>query len=675
MRTLDRLDALPLLAATPALAVFAWWMADEGGYAPTSWMPGLVVLTAVACIGVAVAGARPSRPAIGACAALAAFTAWSFASILWSDAPAVALEGSQRSLLYLVCFASFALLPWTPRALLVLLSLFVLVIAGLGLIAVLRLTLAADPGRLLSESRLVGPLGYTNASAALWTIGALPALVLAARPETSAWLRPLHLGAAGLLLGLALLTVSRGWLFTLPMVVLAALVLVPGRFRLLVFAAPVAIALALVSGDLLAPYRAAADATAAASGDALGAAFDEVARSLLLAVGVLVLACSTAVWIDGRLRRRPKLAARVRRRLDAGLLVCLLAACVAAVMVVADGRPLERADRAWEEFKSYDGAVPEGNRLTTLGTNRYDVWRVAVDAWHERPIGGLGQDNFAQRYTLRRANAYDEPRWVHSLPLRLLVHTGAVGALLFALFCIAAVWAAVAGWSRRSDGVAARVAGATALLPATVWVAHGSVDWLWEYPALSGPALALAGAACALAGSAPERAGAPRPASRRRVALAVAAGLLCVVSVAPSYLAERHVRAAGRDWPSDPALAFERLERARSLNPMSARASLVEGTIASRLARFDQARISFERAAAREPKDWFSRFELGLIAGVRADRATAVRYLLAARRLNPREPILVQALERLRNGRPMTLDEAQQVFDSRTAGKIGRRGR
>ena len=32
------------------------------------------------------------------------------------------------------------------------------------------------------------------------------------------------------------------------------------------------------------------------------------------------------------------------------------------------------------------------------------------------------------------------------------------------------------------------------------WVVHGSVDWLWEYPGLGGPAFALLGVAVALAG-------------------------------------------------------------------------------------------------------------------------------------------------------------------------------
>src|SRR5947209_6441022 len=81
--------------------------------------------------------------------------------------------------------------------------------------------------------------------------------------------------------------------------------------------------------------------------------------------------------------------------------------------------------------------------------------------------------------------------------MRLLAHTGIVGLLLFALF----LGAALLAWSRarlkRGDDVA-WLAGAC-ILPLIVWLIHGSVDWFWEMPALSGPALGFLGVAVALA--------------------------------------------------------------------------------------------------------------------------------------------------------------------------------
>ena len=62
-------------------------------------------------------------------------------------------------------------------------------------------------------------------------------------------------------------------------------------------------------------------------------------------------------------------------------------------------------------------------------------------------------------------------------------------------FLVAAIAAAMP--ARRRQGLEAFVAGA-ALLPLVVWVIHGSIDWFWEIPALSGPALGFLGVAGAL---------------------------------------------------------------------------------------------------------------------------------------------------------------------------------
>jgi len=674
MRRLERRDVLPLLAGLPTLAIFAWWMADEGGYAPADWIPGLVGVAAVLGMVVALAPARGrrSRPAVVAIAAFSAYALWSLASILWADAPGPALEGSQRTLLYLVCFTSLALAPWTPRALLVFVILVVSTITVVGLVTLLRVAGAADPLRFFFEARLLGPLGYQNASAALWTMGAVPALVLAARPEVVAWLRPLLLGAAGLLLGLTVTTQSRGWLFTLPIVLLAALVLVRGRARSIVFAAPVAVALALISGDLVEPYRAAVDVAPAEAGPVLRLAFDGVARSLLIATGALVVAGGLMVWIETLLGRRFDPSRAVRRGFTAALLGMLAVGCVAGAAVATDGDPLQRIEGAWTDKNR---ELRNDNRFDELDSPRYALWQDALDLWREHPLVGLGQDNFAQAYITERTSGTDEPRWTHSLPLRLLVHTGLVGAVLFGLFVIAAAWAVIAGWSRRAGGGHARLAGSVALLPAVVWLVHGSVDWLWEYPALSGPALALAGAATALGSEASHEDRAPPPPRppRRRVAAACVMGLGCAALALPSYVADRDVRNASARWPADPEGAFDALARARALNPLNARASLVEGLIAVQLGRLGRARVGFTRAAKREPQDWFARFELGLVAGARRDRRTALEQLLVARRLNPRDPLVAQAVVLARRGRTMSFETAQHEFEIRVQRRVSAR--
>ena len=83
-----------------------------------------------------------------------------------------------------------------------------------------------------------------------------------------------------------------------------------------------------------------------------------------------------------------------------------------------------------------------GSHFGTVGSGRYDFWRVSLDALVAHPIGGLGQDNFADYYLPRR-HTNEEPAWTHSLEMRLLAHTGVVGFALFAAFIVAAVAGAI----------------------------------------------------------------------------------------------------------------------------------------------------------------------------------------------------------------------------------------
>ena len=103
--------------ALAALAVFVWWAADQGGQPVTVWGPGallLIALLAVAVWLVPLNWAGVPRALRVATIALGAFTAWSYASIAWAADPGAALDGANRTLLYLVVFALFALWPQRP---------------------------------------------------------------------------------------------------------------------------------------------------------------------------------------------------------------------------------------------------------------------------------------------------------------------------------------------------------------------------------------------------------------------------------------------------------------------------------------------------------------------------------------------------------------------------------
>lgn len=662
----------PLIASVPFLGILLWWGLEGGGYDEAVWLPGtLGLLGLVAAVQFARGPRRPPGWALpAAIAALAAFTIWSYLSILWADTPGVALAGSHRTVSYFLAFTVMALVPWDRRSLLWVLAAWVAVVTGLAVVTLTRL-LGDDWGSLLIDARLAAPLGYQNADPALWSMGALPALLLAADRRVPLVVRPPLLAAAGLLFALPLASQSRGWLFTLPVMLLATLLLAPRRIRLLLHAIPVAVAVAVVAPRMLRPFELGGSQDLVGLGEPFLTALHRAAGGAALAalialVGGLLLALADRWVRPGRTWKR-----RVRTGgwIATGLTV---AAAVGAGMVATDGRPLERVDRAWESFKDYEQPTDKGqDRFSRLGSSRYDFWRVSLDIWGERPLAGVGQDNFAERYLVARQST-EEPRWTHSLPLRLLVHTGAVGLLLFLAWAALAALAAGGGVRRTPE---ARLAVAAAMTPGVVWLAHGSVDWLWEYPLLSAAALGFAGAAASLGARERAQANGERRAvwvhrGPARLVVAVAtmlAWLGLATALAAAFLAERNTDLATRHWRLDPPLALDRLERAASLNALDARAPLTHGLILHALGRDRDAVPRLREAISRAPRDWLAPFELALIEG----GAGARRLLLEARARNPGEPLIGIALRRERRGRPLTAEEAALAFRERIARRVG----
>ena len=678
-----------LLAGAPALLILVWWTVRQGGYFERSWMPGAVLILlvgATSAIAQRAEIALPSRAARVAVAAFAAYVLWSFASILWADAPGDALEGSQRALLYLACFVLFALLPWTPRTVLVALPCFVAAITVIGGVTVVQLVGDTPLEDLFIDARLRAPVGYHNAAAALWTMAAVPALALSARREVRAELRPLLLAAATLLLGLAVLGQSRGWLYTLPLVLLAALVLSPDRLKLVLFGAAALCEVGIATPDLLAVNSAGAGLDPASAERAVRPVLDGAMTTLVATTAGALVAGIALVYAEHVLQDRLVLGRRARRAIGAVLAVVVVGGGAGAVLVKTHGDPLSRVSSAWTQFRTAGTAVDAGeSHFTSLGSTRYDFWRVAFDVWRDHPVLGIGQDNYADAYARRRHNAFEEPRWAHSLPLRLLAHTGIVGAALFLAF-LGAVAAAAAGAWRRARDAGTRAAVGAALLPGVVWIVHGSVDWLWEFPALSGAALALAGAAVALGRSGgcepataapesePEAAAEaePRPAPHARPARtqraivvgAIAVVLAGVAIMVPSLVSDSEVSEAALHWRADPPSALRRLDLARVLNPLAARPWLVEGQIQADRGHLPQARHAFARASEKQPDAWYPRLAAGLLASAAGDDEDARRWLRSAQARNPLDPLVADALRRL-SGAPMTFDEAVRGMKER----------
>jgi Flp pilus assembly protein TadD len=146
-----------------------------------------------------------------------------------------------------------------------------------------------------------------------------------------------------------------------------------------------------------------------------------------------------------------------------------------------------------------------------------------------------------------------------------------------------------------------------------------------------------------------------------------AAAVVASVLLVPPWLAARDVDAALRGWHGNPAAAFNRLDRARQLNPLSDEADVLAGVIAGQVGDTVRERAAFERALRRNPDNWYPYMELGVLDARAGRRASALRRLERARALNPLERVLIVVQDWLRDGDTPTRKDLDRLLLSRAA--------
>jgi hypothetical protein len=648
----------PLIPGLIVVAVMLVWVVDNGGYDPTTWYWGALVILAMLAAALLTRrrGIPLGRPTIVALGAFAAYVAWSYLSITWAGSRGDALDGSNRALLYLLIFSVMAMAPWTPRRGLVALTAFALFVGGVGIVLLARLSGGRHIAGLFVSGRLASPTGYINASAALFTLAALVAIVLASRSELPGEIRGALTAAACADLQLAVIVQSRGWLFTLPLVAIVGILVTRERLR-------VAAAAVLPIAGALIPLHRLLDVFKGAEGNYLTQAAGRAGTTALIVCVVVLIVATVIAWAERLLKPQP-LTVGAKRRLGAVIVALAAVAFVVGGFGATHGHPFSFIKRQWNGFSHPTNHYSTQSHFADVGSGRYDVWRVALDAFVANPIGGLGQDNFDNYYVIHRRTT-EEPAWTHSLELRLLAQTGLVGFLLFAAFIGAALLAASRAIRRRS-GLGSAVA-AVALLPLVVWLIHGSLDWFWEMPALSGPALGFLGIALALSrehaavAPAPAQAAVPpapdparRPFGWRAVAAVVAAVAIGTVVFGFPYLSARQTAAAEATAATDPDAALSMLRKAADLDPLSATPGRSAGTIALNTAEYRSAQSWFVQVVSRDPGGWFGWFGEGLASSALGDRSLAHSELARALSINSKQPIIREALARVYSPHPVT---------------------
>jgi O-antigen ligase len=264
-----------------------------------------------------------------------------------------------------------------------------------------------------------------------------------------------------------------------------------GAIAIAVLGLALLVAAARTRTQLRASATALATGAAAAAAAAVfpGVAALEGSEPVSDGAAVLALLCAIAAGAAALTARRiarervgPADALPWARRLTP--VAAALAAAVAAGLVVAG---LSEKPTAAEL-----AAGAQATRLTTVSSNRYEYWRVGLLAVAEHPVKGLAAGGF-RVFWLQERSIPESVRDVHSLELEIAAELGVVGLIAFGLM-LGGVIAAARSALRRDAGLAA---GATAA--ALAWLLHASIDWDWQLPAVTLPAVVLAATLIALA--------------------------------------------------------------------------------------------------------------------------------------------------------------------------------
>jgi len=540
-----------ILAALSVLLLAAF-VAGEGRF---FWVAVGAVVVASGVLAAALWGLLP-RPTLSAAgvicvAALAAFTLWAGASLLWSAAPDRSWDFLNRMLVYLA-FLTLGTFVRSRR--------FEDVLAGLlgALVgwALVEKVFALDDGR---RARLNEPVGYWNTLGLLAATSLPLALRLARRPLAV-------LLVYGSVVAI-LLTQSRGALLLGALACAGWLVLERERYEpalRLAVAVPPAVAVG-VFGLLLGGISEDAQPHADRLRDGLW-------LGLALVVGGGVVLALARLDVPEARRGRVLRAAFVA------------IAPVAAVAVLVIGV------RAALDFS--DPVTPEspGRVLAGSSNNRAQWWQEAAHGFADNPFAGNGAAAFQvthRRY--RESNV--EVREPHSFPLQLLSETGLVG---FALFGVAVGTAVVAVRRER------------ALLFVVGLFAVGVLyDIHWDFTAAGALAFASLGSLLARG----ERAGGREPLWAAGV---VALALAALYSLSAPWLADRKLDDAyAAIAAGDLQSASDAADRARALDPVSVEPLFALGFIQDAAGQFDRAREFYARAVEVQPENREAWFQLG----------------------------------------------------------------
>jgi tetratricopeptide (TPR) repeat protein len=559
-------------------------------------------------------------------------------SSLWSGSIELSITEADRVLVYLGFFLAAFLIAQTDLrrqrfAEGIAIALALIAFAALAT-RLLPNVFDAGPG-LGSGPRLRYPLGYWNADGLALGIGVTMLLWMSRRSMTAS-LRWLAVASLPVLLLALYLTYSRGGLLAL--LVASGCLLALSHDRLWLLATLAIGALGTLPALLAVQAR-----RGLADNSNIPVTVDQGLEVLLfLAAGVALAALLFAGLgrLEGRdggltgravqLSRDPKLLKRI----------ALGAALLAIGVAIAVG------GRAWDQFSSSDLQFPnqpEQHFGQLSGAGRHDFYRVAIDAFGEKPVLGHGAGTY--QFSWDQLRSIPIPvQDAHSVFLEAFAELGLVGGLLvLALFALL-LWTGFAAW-RNARGSQQELC-AVLLAAVVAFTVGAAIDWFWEIAALGAIFFLASGVLVAVrcAQLAPARSEANGRGENRRFGLAVA-GLaiawITALGLIGPLLVDHEIRASHTAAASgDIASAVSHADTARSIEPWAATPYVQLGLLAQLQGDYVTATGRLSQAINREDRSWLLYYLRSKIEHEAGDTASSRADLRRAQQLNPLESCL-----------------------------------
>jgi O-antigen ligase len=574
--------------------------------------------------------ARPFYWATGLLCGLALLSAL---SSLWSGSMELSVVEADRVLVYLAFFLAAFLIAQTDerrQRFAEGIAIAVTLVAFLGLASRLLPEIVSVGNSLGAGARLRYPLGYWNANGAMFGI-AVAMLLWTSRRSSWAGLRWASVAAMPAVLLALYFTYSRGGLLAL--LIAAGCLLALSRDRLWLLAT---LAIGVV-GALPAVLAVQARRSLADSVDNQAAVDQGLTVLLILLAGV---ALALALFAGLRLieRRQGRLTGHAVRLSQSPILLKRLAIAAA---LVAIGVAIAVGGRAWHQFSSSDLQFPnqpEKHFGQVNGAGRHDFYRVAVDAFEEKPVLGHGAGTY--EFSWERLRSIDMPvHDAHSLYLEMFSELGLVGGLIVLGLFGALLWTGFGAW-RAATGNQRELCAAL-LAAMTAFAITAAFDWFWEIAALGAVFFLAAGVLVGVRCAQLSAVATGRKGDGRRYGLAVsglaiawiaAIGLVGPLLVQHELKSSQHAAADG-----DLAGAVSHAGTARSIEPWAASPYVQLGLLAQLQGEYPVASERLTQAIEREDRNWQLYYLRSKVEHEAGEPTRAQADLAQAQELNPLE--------------------------------------